>query len=192
MEIYGIDTETTGFSPTKNSIIELCIYRLSDDTFKTWCIKASEGTEIDPGALKKNGHKLEDITWVTKEGREKYKTEKEVIIEVENWLAEDMCQNNERMILAHNANFDKNMLNGLWERNNNLDTFPFSQKRLFDTMQIEMMIDFASGNDEMYGLASLCKKYGIKNEKAHSAEADTIAMVKVFKKQMEFLKKKLA
>lgn len=192
MEIYGIDTETTGFSPTKNSIIELCIYRLSDDKFKTWHIKAGDNAEIEQGALKKNGHKLEDITWITKEGREKYKLEKDVIIEVENWLAEDMCQNSERMILAHNANFDKNMMNGLWEKNNSLETFPFSQKRLIDTMQIEMMIDFAAGNDEAYALSSLCKKYGIKNEKAHSAEADTIAMVKIFKKQMEFLKKKLA
>ena len=59
---------------------------------------------------------------------------------------------------------------------------------------MELIINYCAGNlSEIsgYSLKALCKKYGVHNDKAHSAAADTKATKEVFDKQMAFLKEKL-
>ena len=83
------------------------------------------------------------------------------------------------------------MLDQLWSKCNSAGSFPFG-RRMMDTMQLQFAIDFCKGEmSQAYSLSALTKKYGIKNEKAHSAAADTMATKEVFLRQIAFLKSKL-
>jgi len=188
-EIYICDTETTGLDYVDNSPIEISIIRFSTGEQKTWKLKALNEDKINLGSLKINGHKLEDITNQTKFGKETYLDPKSVIIDIENWLMEDNLSLEERVIAGHNVDFDKNMLKFLWKKLDSIDSFPFGRRSL-DTFQIEFFLDYVNNNlKDSYSLASLLKNYGIKNEKAHSAEADTKATYKLLEKQFANYKK---
>jgi DNA polymerase III alpha subunit (gram-positive type) len=189
--LYVCDTETTGLDSVKNDVIELSLCRLSDNVQKTWHIKPTNFNNIEADALRINGHKKEDITHQTKYGRETYKDASNVIIEIENWLFEDNMPVSNRIIVGQNAAFDKEMLIQLWTKCNSKDTFPFG-RRILDTMQIEFFLDWCKDSlAEGYSLNNLVKKYGIKNEKAHTAAADVKATKEVFEKQVEYFKKVL-
>jgi DNA polymerase III alpha subunit (gram-positive type) len=189
--LYVCDTETTGLDFIKNDVIELSLYRLSDNSQKTWCIKPLNFSNIEADALRINGHKLEDITHKTKYGKETYLDASEVIIEIENWLMEDNVPVNNRVLVGQNISFDKNMLEQLWSKCESRDSFPFGRKSI-DTIQIEFFLDFCKGNmSESYSLNNLTKKYGIKNEKAHTAAADVKATKELFDRQVDFFKKTL-
>lgn len=189
--VYLVDTETDGLQTDANNVLELSLIRLNDGEQKTWWLKPLKPENIELGALRVNGHKLEDITWKTKIGREKYREPSEVLVEIENWIALDNCQAEDRILMAHNIVFDKTMLEQLWKNCNSKETFPFG-RRSFDTGIIEFFIDWCKGDmAEGYSLKNLCKKYGIKNENAHTAAADTFAMKQIFEKQVEFFKKLL-
>lgn len=188
--IYMSDTETTGLDSRKNDIIELSFYRLNDNVQKTWFIKPLNMETIDLGALRVNGHKLEDLRLETKYGRDTYSDPSKTIIEIENWIAEDGVPTENRILCGHNVHFDKTMLEQLWIKCESEDSYPLSKRRTLDTMQIEFFLDWCQGSMAMgYSLANLTKKYGVKNEKAHSAAADTKATKEVFEKQVEFFKK---
>jgi DNA polymerase III epsilon subunit-like protein len=189
--IYVADTETTGLDPVKNDVIELSLYRLSDDVQKTWCLKPTNFASIEAAALRINGHKLEDITHQTKQGREQYGEPSKVIVEIENWMAEDAVPADQRILVSHNVMFDKWMMEQLWVKCGARDTFPFGRRTL-DTMSIAFFWDWCKGElAEGYHLGSLTKKYGITNSKAHTAEADTRACKEVFMKQVDAFRKVL-
>lgn len=187
---YVGDVETTGLVLGESEIIELSLIRLKDDVQKTWLIKPSNPSKIDMGALKVNGHKYEDLTHITKYGKENYIEPAKAIVEIENWLLEDNVSTLNRVLCGQNVAFDHNMMNFLWRSQNAADSFPFGRRTL-DTMQIEFFLDLAknSGMAEGYSLSNLTKKYNVKNEKAHSAAADTLATKEVLKKQVEFFSK---
>lgn len=189
--IYVADCETTGLDPHLNDVIELSCYRLNDDVQKTWSIKPINKNNIEAGALRVNGHKMEDLCHETKFGKETYKEASSTIIDIENWIMEDGVPTENRILCGHNVAFDKAMLEQLWIKCNSKDTFPFG-RRVMDTMIIEFFLDYCKEDmAQSYSLNALVKKYGVKNEKAHSAEADTKATKEVFVKQVDFFKKVL-
>lgn len=170
--IYVLDTETTGLRAEKHDVIELSIYRIATGEQKTWCLKPFNVDAIDPGALKKNMHKLEDLKHETKFGRETYLDPKQVIIEVENWMMEDGVSSEDRILLGQNPSFDKFFLERLWDKCDSTGTFPFGRK-MIDTMQIVLLMDLVTGGKrKAYGLSSLVDDFGVKKEKAHRADAD--------------------
>ena len=187
--LYVVDTETDGLDFVKNSVIEVSILRLEDGQQKTWCIKPLNPENISTDALRVNGHKLEDLLHKTKEGKETYQEAHKVIVEIENWLMEDNLSCDSRWIIGQNVQYDKNMLEFLWKKCDAHDSFPFG-RRMIDTMQFEVFMDLAAGTkSESYSLNSIIKKYGIKNDKAHTAAADTKATSEVFLKQLDVMKK---
>ena len=187
--LYVVDTETDGLDFVKNSVIEVSIIRVEDQVQKTWCIKPLAIENISTDALRVNGHKLEDLLHKTPFGRETYRDASKVIVEIENWLMEDNLSSDSRWMIGQNVQYDKNMLEFLWKKCNAHDSFPFG-RRMIDTMQFEVFMDLAAGTkSESYSLNSIIKKYGIKNEKAHTAAADTKATAEVFLKQLDVMKK---
>lgn len=189
-ELYVLDTETTGLDAIKNDPIEISIYRLSDDTQKTWCLRPINFEEISVDALRVNGHVLEDLKGLTKEGRERYLAPAKVLVEIENWLMEDGFRSEDRLMVGQNIGFDKDMLIQLWKKCDSSGTFPFSKKYSLDTMGIEFFMNYCKDvKAEGYSLRNLVKKYGITNSKAHSAAADTKATMEVFRKQVDDFKK---
>jgi len=193
---YVADTETTGLDPVANDVIELSLYRLNkldnDEVVqKTWCFKPLNTEAIDPVALKINGHKLEDLLHKTKEGKERYLDPHNSLIEVENWLAADNMPAEKRLLIGQNIAFDKAHLEHLWKKCESPSTFPFG-RRIIDLMVVELFFDFCRGEfAEGYNLNAIAKKYGIKNEKSHTAAADTLATKQAFEKQVEFFRKLL-
>jgi DNA polymerase III alpha subunit (gram-positive type) len=189
-ELYVVDTETTGLSFTKNEPIEISIYRLSTDVQKTWMLKPINMDHISEDALRVNKHKLEDLRGLTKYGQELYRDPSKVLVDIENWLAADMVSSGDRVIVAHNAPFDVGMLKELWNKCDAGDTFPFNSKYMIDTFQLEVAHDIANNKlSEGYSLYALTKKYGIVNSQAHSAAADTLATVQLFRRQMQNFKR---
>lgn len=188
--IYVVDTETTGLL-MENDIIELSLYRLKDDCQKTWCLKPSNIDLISMDALRVNGHKLEDLKHETKYGRDTYRDPNKVIIEIENWIMEDDVPSENRILCAQNILFDKPRLEELWNRCGARDSFPFG-RRVLDTMIIEFFLDLCKGQmAEGYSLNNIIKKYGLKNDKAHTAAADTKVCREVLDKQIESVRKLL-
>jgi DNA polymerase III epsilon subunit-like protein len=189
---YICDTETTGLDPVKHSPIEVCYYRIQagyEDKVKTSFIKAINYETIDHNALRINGHKFEDITHQTAVGRAKYIDPHKAIVDMENFIAEDNLSNQDRIFVGHNGGFDYLQLQKMWEKCDCLDSFPFG-RLIIDTRQFELLCDLAQNkHDEAYNLGSVLKRYGIKNEKAHTAEADCIATAQLFKKQLESFNK---
>lgn len=189
-ELYVIDTETTGLSYIKNEPVEISIYRLSTGEQKTWCLKPINMDNIEQGALKVNGLKLDDLKGLTKEGRDKYLSPHKVLVEIENWVNDDNLPTSQRLMVGHNVFFDKQMMLSLWEKCGAKESFPFSDKYALDTMQIEFLMDYSKDAvSEGYSLHALSKKYNIKNEKAHTATEDVKTTVTLFNKQIDFIKK---
>jgi DNA polymerase III epsilon subunit-like protein len=187
-ELYMCDTETTGLDPIQNDPIEISIYRLSTNEQKTWYLKPINMNTISADALRVNGHKIEDLKGQTKEGREKYQAPSKVLVEIENWLMEDGFPSDQKLLVGQNVPFDKAMLESLWTKCGTIGTFPFSRKYSLDTMGIELFLSLVTGEEnEGYSLRNLAKKYGIKNDKAHSSESDTRTTVGVFRKQISAL-----
>jgi len=190
---YVADCETTGLDSRLHDIIELSLLRLSDGEQKTWYIKPINPNNIEAAALRINGHKLEDITWQTKAGRDRYMEPAKAIIEIENWMMEDGVPAEQRMLVGQNIAFDRERFEQLWIKCNSKDSFPFG-RRVMDTMIIEVFLDWCktqlSGLNfkmaEGYSLNNLTKKYGVKNDKAHAADADVRATRDVFLKQTDF------
>jgi len=192
-ELYLLDTETTGLDAYKNDVIELSIIRFSDQVQRTWHLQPTCFDHVDTGALRVNGHKLEDIKHQTEYGKSLYKNPKDIIIEVENFLMEDNLPTLNRVMVAHNVAFDKNMLEQLWIKCGAGDSFPFG-RRTIDTSSLEFFMDLAAGGEMApgYSLSNLTKKYGITGMgKAHTAEADTKMLYEAFKHQLAAFKKAL-
>lgn len=190
-ELYACDVETTGLSISKNEIIEVSLIRISTGDVKTWYVKPENIDYIESDALRINGHKLEDLLHKTSFGKDTYIDSSKTIIDIENWLAEDLHTSEERILVGHNiGSFDKDMLINLWSRAKSFDTFPFSKRFILDTMQIQLLLDIANNtNSNYYNLASLVERHGVKKEKAHRSLNDTRMCKDVFLKQIECIKK---
>jgi DNA polymerase III epsilon subunit-like protein len=187
--IYVLDTETTGLDSHLFDIIEVSLYRLSDDEQRTWLLQPTNPNNFEPTALRINGHKIEDLRHETEQGKKLYKDPNKVIIEIENWLMTDDVPTEQRLFIGQNVSFDLARLEQLWIKCKSKDSLPFG-RRYMDTMVIEIFLDYCREQmSEGYSLNNIIKKYGIKNDKAHSASADTKATKEVFMKQVEIVKK---
>jgi len=181
--IYVIDTETTGFNPVENDIIELSALRLIKDGSdfkreqKTWYIKPVNIHNISDEALKVNGHNREDILWQTKEGKEKYVELTEALSDFELWVMEDCVSVMDRIFAGHNPVFDANFMKASWAKANSESTFPFdltANNRILDTKQLVVFIDICTGRRRSrYNLSEVVKCFDIKKGKAHRADEDT-------------------
>lgn len=181
--IYVQDTETTGFEPGIHEVIELSLLRLSRieggwaEEQKTWLLKALKPDTIQDDALSKNGHKKEDILCQTQYGKENYKLPSDVILDIEDWVAQDKMSAHDRVFAGQNPLFDFNHMVALWDSCDAADTFPWvtgHNKLLVDAKQIALFFDICMGRKrERYNLSSLVKSYGVKKGKAHRADEDT-------------------
>jgi DNA polymerase III alpha subunit (gram-positive type) len=185
--IYTCDGEMTGLDFLKHEIIEISFHRSSDNSQKTWFLKPKNYDSIQSDALRINGHKLEDLKLLTKYGQDTYKDPTKVIVEIENWILEDMSSSEDRIFLGQNPTFDLQFLQKLWADNNSLETFPFGKRpHVLDTKQIQLFLDLT--NDERcqyYNLGSLVEKWAVKKEKAHRSDADVRMTKDVFLAQVE-------
>jgi len=195
--LYVCDTETTGIEVGKHEIIELSLIRLVlDDSEKceqkTWKLRALKPETISEEALLKNGHKREDILCLSKYGRENYHHPNEILPEIENWIAEDNMSAHDRVLGGQNIEFDYEHMFELWKEQQAEDTFPFTvghNKLVVDTKHLAIIIDLCVGRKrELYNLSALVKAFGVKKQKAHRAETDTIMTKDLLVSQLNGIK----
>jgi DNA polymerase III epsilon subunit-like protein len=188
---YCCDIETGSLDLIDCAVIEISLCRLLDNSQKTWCLKPFDTDKVEPGALRVNGHKLDDLQHKTKEGRERYLDPYKTIVEIENWISSDNVPTESRVLLGQNIEYDKSRLEQLWIKCGSKESFPFG-RRVMDTMIFELMIDYAKETfADSYSLSALTKKYGVTNKKAHSASEDVLATKAVFDRQIDFVRKLL-
>jgi DNA polymerase III epsilon subunit-like protein len=188
-ELYFADTETTGLDHLKNEIIELSIYRLSDDSQRTWCLRPTKYDTIQPDALRVNGHKLEDLKHQTAFGKETYLEPNKVIPDIENWFLNDGMSAEDRILIGQNPRFDLAFLQDLWIQQGAKDTFPFGNRPFtVDTRELSVFLDLCfNTRNQYYNLGSLVERYKVKKEKAHAAAADTRMCRDVFMAQLKLV-----
>jgi DNA polymerase III epsilon subunit-like protein len=189
--IFIADTETTGLDNRLHDIIEISILNFKTEEQKTWFLQPLNIASADPGALKVNGHKLEDLKLQTKFGKDTYRKPNEVLVEIENWIMDSNVPTQNIVLCGQNVKFDLDFLEQLWIKCESKDSFPFG-RRFLDTSQIEFMMDTCKNSySEAYSLNAICKKYNVKNQNAHSSESDVKATFEVFKEQIKYLSSKL-
>lgn len=191
--IYVVDTETTGLDENKNEIIEISLYRINDNQQKTWCIKPTNYEVIQPDALRINGHKLDDLKHLTKFGKETYLDSTKVVVEIENWMMEDLGASEDRILVGQNPTFDIGFMKNLWIKNNSIETFPWGKRpHVLDTRQIALFLDLVKGErSEYYNLGSLVEKFGVHKLKAHRAAEDTIMTKNLILAQLDIVRQLL-
>ena len=192
MSLVIADVETTGMSVADNDIIEISFKRILDGEQKTWWMKAIHEDKISLEALEVNGHKLEDITWRTKAGKEKYRLPEEVLPEIENWLHDDHVTAGDRILVGHNIAFDYERMQECWRRCNTLETFPFSLHTL-DTKMLSVFFDYLQGaSNRYYSLSQIVKRLGITKRHAHSADQDVMMTFDLFQYCAKYFEDRIA
>lgn len=191
--LYVLDAETTGTDERIHDVIELSLYRMTDNAQKTFYIQPTNWDSIQEDALRVNGHKLEDLKRgfrINEDGSKTvYNRPDNALVEIEQFLMEDLVTAAERALVGHNVTFDIRFIKELWRRSGQEDTYPFG-RMFMDTMQIAFFIDYVKGatRDGGYHLNGVVKAYEVKKEKAHRADADVRMTKDVFLKLIEAVK----
>ena len=170
-----IDIETTGTNPIKHEIIEIgcLIAKQNDDGSFVMTdefdikVKPEHIETAEREALRINGY--HESEWV-----------------FAHTLDEALKLINEKTggdatMIAHNLSFDHGFL---WNAYSNKGIKePFFHK--FDTLTMAMMKFKDEEDMQRLSLRALCEKFGVRNEKAHTALADIRATFEVFKHLMK-------
>jgi len=173
-----IDTETTGTNPDKHEIIELAliIAKQIDRPGKgpkieilgeyEWKIKPERIEDAEDQALRINGYNETD--WM-------------FAIDLKSAMKDFAKKTESCTFVSHNLTFDYGFIQRAFEKTdveNNmhyakLDTISIAFARLYDAPQADR-----------FSLKFLCELLKVENSKAHTALADTRALVEVYKKLM--------
>ena len=173
-----IDTETTGTNPEKHEIIELALIlakqieregkgpRIEIFGEYEWKIKPERIEDAEEEALRINGYNETD--WIFS-------------LSLKSAM-EDFAKKSEGCtFVSHNLTFDYNFLMKAFEKTNvennmhygKLDTISIAFARLYDAPQATR-----------FSLKALAELLKVENSKAHTALADTRALVEIYKKLM--------
>lgn len=170
-KIAFIDVETTGFDPLKHEIVEIgCLIAKQNEkgeyeeleSFEVK-VKPEHIETASPDALRVNGYNEADWLFAHTQA------------EAFKLLAQkcDGC-----VLAAQNTPFDYSFLIAGFMKNGIPDPFFFAK---IDTISLAFLRFRKDPTMTSFSLRSLCERYGIKNEKAHTALADVRATFEVFK-----------
>jgi DNA polymerase-3 subunit epsilon len=152
-----VDFETSGLDPQVDQIIEASVIRVRKGnpvmTFNT-LVSLREGITISPYVTDLTGHHETDL---------EDSIDEEKLAGILSWMLPD-----DELIIAHNALFDLSFINALWERQG----YTGIANEFIDSLTI------ARDREPFpHKLGDCCKRNGILLSDAHSAEADTFALL---------------
>jgi DNA polymerase III epsilon subunit-like protein len=173
-----IDTETTGTNPDRHEIIELAVIiarqvpregkgpKLEIVEECEWKIKMEHPERAEEQALRVNGYN--EVDWMFAVDRKKA-------------MEEFAKKTQSCSFVSHNITFDYNFVTKAFEETGvenrmhyaKIDTISLAFARLYDAPQADK-----------FSLRALCELFKIENTKAHTALADTRALVAVYKRLM--------
>lgn len=173
-----IDTETTGTDPNLHEIIELAVIivkqtpragkgpKLEIIEECEWKIKMQRPEKAEEQALRVNGYN--EVDWMFAIDRKKA-------------MQEFAKKTESCSFVSHNLVFDYSFIQKAFEETGvesrmhyaKLDTISMAFARLYDAPQADK-----------FSLRALCELLKVENSKAHTALADTRALVEVYRKMM--------
>ena len=165
-----IDIETTGLNLLKNEIIEIgCIITTSDlkviEEFELK-IKPEHIEEADPVALKVNHYNSSD--W-------------ESAIPLDKAIKIFSKKVKDCIMVGHNVSFDAGFIEHAFNQTKIKNTMHYHK---LDTISLAWAKFHNDSSFERFSLREMCVRFGIKNEKAHSALSDARATFELYKKLM--------
>ncbi|HBB54264.1 hypothetical protein A2121_02080 [Candidatus Nomurabacteria bacterium GWB1_40_6] len=166
-----VDIETTGLNLEKNEIIEIgCVLTTPDlETIEEFelKIKPERVENADPVALKVNHYNEKD--WENSYSlREAMKIFSEKVKD---------C-----IMVGHNVAFDAGFLEYAFNKTEIMNAMHYHK---LDTISVAWAKLHREPDLEHFSLRELCERFGIKNERAHSALPDARATFLLYKKLME-------
>jgi DNA polymerase-3 subunit epsilon len=173
-----IDVETTGLDADKHEIIQLaCVLaKQTPRVGKGPEVSIIEEFELkiaptrlqdaEPDALRING--FNEMEWV-------------FAIDLKNAMEHLAKKAKGAIMVAHNLTFDDAFIQKAFKSTGVENTLHFQK---LDTLSLAFAQHYNKGDVDKYSLRYLCELYGIKNERAHTALADTKALFEVYKKMM--------
>jgi DNA polymerase III epsilon subunit-like protein len=173
-----IDTETTGTDPNLHEIIELAVIIVKQTPREgrgpklevieecEWKIKMERPEKAEEQALRVNGYN--EVDWMFALDRKKA-------------MEEFAKKTQSCSFVSHNLVFDYAFIQKAFEETQvenrmhyaKLDTISMAFARLYDAPQADK-----------FSLRALCELLKVENSKAHTALADTRALVEVYRKMM--------
>ncbi|MDQ5957500.1 MAG: polymerase subunit epsilon [Patescibacteria group bacterium] len=173
-----IDCETSGLDPDRHEMIELAVVlaqqverpgkgpTLKIIGEKDWKIKMLHPELAEEQALRVNGYNEAD--WI-------------FAADLESVMKEFAKMTESANFVSHNLTFDYSFVMKAFEKTGvqnrmhygKLDTISMAVARLYDVPQ--------AGS---FSLRALCELFKVDNKRAHTALADTLALVEVYKKMM--------
>ena len=166
-----IDIETTGLDLTKHEIIEIgCV--IASPSLKVveefeLKIKPEHIENADPTSLKINHYNSKD--WISADSLKK-------AMKVFSKKVED-C-----IMVGHNVAFDSGFLEYAFSKIGVISSMHYHR---LDTISIAWAKLHHEPNLKHFSLREMCLRFGIKNERAHSALSDARATFLLYKKLME-------
>lgn len=175
LQYYVIDTETTGLSSKYHEMTEIGIIRSKDRVQIHRNIKCLYPERASFDALEITGKTLDDLN----HGYDKA----QVVAECNKFFAEDETSPAHRVIVAHNAPFDRRFLQALWA---NVDQ-EFPAHLWLDTVSLAKSYAKQAGITKRgFGLHAACDLAGIKKfSEAHNAKVDSRNCYLLYKNLVE-------
>lgn len=154
-----IDLETTGLSPSIDSIIEIAAYKVRNNKIvDTYQQLINPEISISPF--------ISDLTGITNDMVVDKPTLNQIIDDLYDFLKEEI-------LLGHNIHFDLNFLYDNFLKHKNI----ILNNDYTDTLRISRIVfpEFQS-----HGLSALCEELNINREKAHRAKFDALATLEIY------------
>ena len=173
-----IDTETTGTDPNKHEIIELAVViaRQIERPGKgptievieecEWKIKPEHIETAEEEALRVNGYS--EVDWMFAIDRKKA-------------MEEFSKKTQSCTFISHNLVFDYAFVMKAFEETGVENRMHYAK---LDTISIAFARLYDAPSADKFSLRALCELLKVENSKAHTALADTKALVQVYKKLM--------
>jgi DNA polymerase III alpha subunit (gram-positive type) len=169
-----VDIETTGVNPFKHEIIEIgcMMVRQNDDGTYTALeefevkVKPEHIESAEISALRVNGY--DESQWLFAHSQKEALT-----------LISQKCEG--AVMVAQNASFDYSFLAVGFGKYDVPDPFFYAK---LDTIPLAYLRFKDDPDMDSFTLRKLCERFGIKNDKAHTAMADIRATFEVFKRLM--------
>jgi DNA polymerase III epsilon subunit-like protein len=179
MDLVFVDTETTGLDPRKHELLEIAFVRVQQDwsisgapvftIVEEWSAKVLPENiqSADPASLRVNGYTV--TAW-------------NGAVRIQDALKIFSDKTEGAIMVAHNVAFDASFLDTAFS------TYGVPNKMHYhrlDTVSMAYAKLNSAPEVTRYSLAELCKHFGIVNENAHSALADTRACFELFERLMK-------
>lgn len=173
-----IDTETTGTDPNKHEIIELAVIVVKQTQRDgkgpkieiveecEWKIKPEHIENAEEAALRVNGYN--EVDWMFAVDRKKA-------------MEEFSKKTQSCTFVSHNLVFDYAFVTKAFEETGVENRMHYAK---LDTISIAFARLYDAPTADKFSLRALCELLKVENSKAHTALADTKALVEVYKKLM--------